>query len=247
MSDPEADPARRPRPARLGGGSPVPSTAEFIAETQARHRDQTYLTALEDAFAKLGGASGPNNIARLPASDHDPHCLYRVVGESGAVLAFHPCYLELTMQTNLFTSSFEIHGHAGIDHLWQMLLHYTRAWTYNPILVVLPSVNPLPDDAYDNQLRLDIDPDAGVGAIACNISRSHPDGGDLWFTRGQPNTAPAAHRLVTHYHNGDESAFPADAAVPLDVLRRAIHQFYDLNGADLPPCVDWQPSPEVRW
>jgi len=214
---------------------------------EAQHRDLGLLDALEGAFAELGGAHGPDNVARPLDSDHDLECTYRVVRGSGAVMAFHPCYVELTLQIALFTATFKIHGHAGIDHLWHLLLHYAPAWEYNPILVVLPSVSPLPADAHDNQLRLDVDLDAGVGAIACNISRGLPDGGELWFTRGQPHTDTRATRLVTDYCNGHEGAFPADAAVPLDVIRRAIHQFYDLNGAALPTCVEWQQSPEVRW
>ncbi len=222
------------------------STEEFIAATEARHGNETHLAALEYAFGQLGGATGPDNIARPPASDHDVQCTYRVVRDSGAVLAFHPCYVELTMQTSLFTSSFTVHDHAGIDHIWQLLTAYADWWGYNPILVMLPSVKPLPDNAHDNQLRLDVDRGTGLGAIACTISRGLPEP-EMWFTRGHSTAQPAAHRLSWHYHNADESPFPPDAAVPLDMLRRAVHQFFDLNGAGLPTCVDWQPSPEVRW
>lgn len=224
----------------------MPSTAEFIAEMRARHRDENLVAALEGAFAELGGASGPDNIARPLASEHDALCTYRMVRDSGAVLAFHPCYVELTMQTDLITISFETYGHAGIDHLWQLLAHYATAWAYNPILAVLPSVTPLPEDAHDNQLRLDIDPHIGFGAFACTISRGLPVA-QMWFTRGHATAETAAHRRVADYCSADESLFPPDAAVPLDVLRRAVHEFYDLDGAALPECVDWQPSPEARW
>ncbi len=94
----------RTRPRRF----PVTSTEEFIAAMEGRHRDETYLAALEDAFAKLGGADGPDNIARPPASDHDAQCTHRVVRDSGTVLGLHPCELKLTMQTSMFTGSFTV-------------------------------------------------------------------------------------------------------------------------------------------
>ncbi|HEX8859029.1 MAG TPA: hypothetical protein VGC06_08040 [Actinomycetes bacterium] len=51
------------------------------------------------------------------------------------------------------------------------MLAHTDIWSYNLGITVLPSVSPLPDDADDNHLRLDVAPAGGVGAIAWAMRR----------------------------------------------------------------------------
>ncbi len=213
------------------------STEDHIAAMEARHRDEAFLARTERAFRQLNVAAAP-----VASSDYDAHCTYRIVRDSGMVLSFHPCYVSTVVQTRLFTATFEVHGHAGIDHVLGLMLAHTDIWSYNPGITVLPSVSPLPDDAYDNHLRLDVAPAGGVGAIACAMRRGEQRGG--WFTRGDTRQEL---RLTWDYHNSRESRFPSNASISLDLLRRAVHEFFDLNGAGLPTCCAWQPAPRSLW
>jgi hypothetical protein len=215
----------------------VTSTEKFIAGHATRHQNEGLLRTLEDAFRELGEVTGTPAGTHLPTGSPGWECAYRVVRESGMVFDLHPCRVEVTMQTGLFTTTVEPVGHAGITHVLNMLTSYAERWTYNPLLTVLPSCTPLPDDAYDNELRLDLDPTTGLVAVACDLQRGpHPG---RWFTRGNSPRRPGR-RLVWDYGNGGEAFFPPDASVPAELLPALVHQFYDLNGAGLPPCVDWQ-------
>jgi hypothetical protein len=180
--------------------------------------------------------------ASSPGSRYAIDCPHRVVSESGLVVDGHRRHVDLCVQTNMFDGSFEIRGHIGLDHTLRMLIGYE--WGYNPILAVLPSVHPLPDDAYDNQFRLDVDSSTGLAAIACTLAGPRPG---MWFTRGDPAAPTTPHGLVWDYHTGNESLFPPGAAIPVETMLAAIHEFYDLNGAQLPTCVDWQAAPTACW
>jgi hypothetical protein len=159
------------------------------------------------------------------------------------VLVHHACHVKIWLQTAAFNSEFEVHDHDGLEHVLGLLTAYAHAWTYNPSICILPSVRPLPEDAYSNQLRLDYDAATDVGAIACTIDNGQDTG--MWFTRG--DATPPERPLIWDYHNGDETRFPADAAVPGELWRTAIHEFFDLNGMVPPASVQWQRSPEIRW
>jgi hypothetical protein len=224
---------------------PLSSTEDFIADHAARHSNEKLLDSIEGAARRLSTMTRGDATPVETIGDDAPGCTHRLVRESGFVFNLHPCHIQLTMQISLFTGQFEVSTHAGIEHVLKLLTAYAHQLQYNPILAVLPSVSPLPEDAYDNQLRLDLNPNTGLAAIACTLERGPRPG--MWFTRDNTTSLTEPYGLVWDYHNGDETPFPTDAAVPIDTMIRAVHEFYDLNGADLPSCVDWQAAPEVRW
>jgi hypothetical protein len=45
-----------------------------------------------------------------------------------------------------------------------------------------------------------------------------------------------------YYYMGSDTEYPADAEVPIDMVRQAAHE-YMASGGDRPTAVDWQPSP----
>jgi hypothetical protein len=175
--------------------------------------------------------------------DPDTECPHRLLHASTAV-EVHPRHVEVTVQARPLNATIQLRTHAGVDHAVQHLLFgYAQVWTYNPVLVVLGSLTPVPHDGHDNQLRLDCDLSAGLAAVAYTTLRPAPR---TWYSRGRRHPTPA-HRLCWDYHDPHASAFPADAAVPAELVARIVHEIWDLGGAGLPACVDWQNAPQVTW
>lgn len=154
----------------------------------------------------------------------------------------HPWLLEIWTRTRLYNVTFAVQGHAAIDHLVDLLFAHAENYA-NPAMYVLPAAKPGPPDAYGNQLTFDLDPEAGIGAVACNMTRGRTPG--TWWSFG--DLTDPGRPFVWDDHNAAECVFPANAPVPFAGIRGAVHEFYEHGGEVLPRAVDWQQSPEVRW
>ncbi|GAA3464327.1 Imm1 family immunity protein [Saccharothrix longispora] len=68
--------------------------------------------------------------------------------------------------------------------------------------------------------------------------------GEKWFSRGapvDPSGTDQAKKLLYYYMNSD-TEYPADAEIPLEVVRRAAHEYMS-TGGERPTVTDWQPRP----
>lgn len=129
---------------------------------EAMSRDAQHLNGTEKASLALHEATSPGEP--MPCQEptgHDTRCPHRVVPASGMVMTYHACHVEVFMQTGPLTGRLTVRDHAGLDHVLDLITAYAHAWAYNPTICVLPSLRPLPEDAYGNQLRLDYDPATG--------------------------------------------------------------------------------------
>jgi hypothetical protein len=91
-------------------------------------------------------------------------------------------------------------------------------------------------------LRFDLDVTSGIGAMMYTARRGDYDG--TWVSRGVA-TNPQVW-LSWDDDLGPEGRYPPEAAVPMSVIRQAVHELYDSRGIR-PTCVNWQPWPEAVW
>ncbi|MEV0678848.1 Imm1 family immunity protein [Actinosynnema sp. NPDC050436] len=71
--------------------------------------------------------------------------------------------------------------------------------------------------------------------------------GEKWFSRGTmaaPSTVSPAERLSYYYMTSD-TEYPGDSEIPLDVVRRAAHE-YMRTGGERPTSPTWQAAPDRR-
>jgi hypothetical protein len=59
------------------------------------------------------------------------------------------------------------------------------------------------------------------------------------YSRTDNTATPGPH---LYYYMRNDREFPADAELPIDVVRRAAHEYMATDG-ERPTSVDWQPSP----
>lgn len=81
----------------------------------------------------------------------------------------------------------------------------------------------------DHELLVAVDPQTSTGAL-----RYSGDGGS-WYSRGSSGKAG----VILRYYAGSDNEFPADAELPLDLVRAATAEFLG-NGGRRPAGVTWQ-------
>lgn len=89
----------------------------------------------------------------------------------------------------------------------------------------------------DHGLKMDVSPQFGVGALAYFGDPENEQSGP-WVTKSgaQTTSAPLLHRDID-----SATPFPVDAAISLDLIRQALHEFHS-SGGRRPPSVAWQAS-----
>ncbi|MFD8493292.1 Imm1 family immunity protein [Amycolatopsis sp. NPDC059657] len=90
----------------------------------------------------------------------------------------------------------------------------------------------------DHGLKIALDSARAVGALAYYGPGDELEDEGPWVTLGALSTADGA-ELYQDLDSGSE--FPADAAVPLDLVRSAIHAFR-MNGGQRPDVLAWRTS-----
>ncbi|SHG02393.1 Immunity protein Imm1 [Streptoalloteichus hindustanus] len=114
-----------------------------------------------------------------------------------------------------------------VDSAVDRLTAAAAGFNHNPAMHV--AERPKWDDMPDHELRLDIDPEAGMAALRY----FGPDDPAGQVTLGEPSSA----RLYRDIDSATE--FPTNAAITLDHLRAAVHEFRE-SGGRRPRCVEWQ-------
>jgi hypothetical protein len=89
----------------------------------------------------------------------------------------------------------------------------------------------------DHGLKLDLRPEHGVGAMSYFGGPEDGHAGP-WVTRAA-DPVPSAAMLRRDIDSA--TLYPADAAVPIEDIRRALHEFLTTGGRR-PTAVAWQPS-----
>ncbi|HEX5495285.1 MAG TPA: Imm1 family immunity protein, partial [Mycobacteriales bacterium] len=84
-------------------------------------------------------------------------------------------------------------------------------------------------DTPDHELLVAVGPDSATGAL-----RYSGDGGS-WYSRGTSGRTGA----VLYYYAGSDNEFPADAELPLDVVRATVAEFFTNQGRR-PTVAEWQ-------
>ncbi|MBW4716991.1 Imm1 family immunity protein [Saccharothrix obliqua] len=75
--------------------------------------------------------------------------------------------------------------------------------------------------------------EAGRGALYYS-----GDGG-AWFSQGAPGPDRSPVETILYYYMNSDTEYPADSEIPLDVVRRAAHE-YMTTGGNRPTVTDWQ-------
>jgi hypothetical protein len=88
----------------------------------------------------------------------------------------------------------------------------------------------------DDEFEIAVDAAAKVGGVRYAGSHGHESG--VWYAVGQSGPEP-----LMYVHAGNESLFPADSELPLDVVRAAAKEFL-ATGGDRPASVDWREWPQ---
>lgn len=81
----------------------------------------------------------------------------------------------------------------------------------------------------DHELLVAVDPDTSTGAL-----RYSGDGGS-WYSRGDSDKVGT----VLYYYAGSDNEFPADAELPLHLVRAAVVEFLT-TGGQRPTGTAWQ-------
>ncbi|MFC9688183.1 Imm1 family immunity protein [Kribbella sp. NPDC056951] len=88
----------------------------------------------------------------------------------------------------------------------------------------------------DHEFEIAVDSRRQVGGL--RYAGSHSDESGVWYAVGAQS---GPDRLI-YAHVGDESPFPADSELPIDVVRAAVKEFLS-GGGERPSSVDWQQWP----
>ncbi|MFD7656637.1 Imm1 family immunity protein [Actinosynnema sp. NPDC059797] len=65
-----------------------------------------------------------------------------------------------------------------------------------------------------------------------------------WFSKGTPGPDRSPTEPILYYYMNNDTEFPGDCEIPLDVVRRAAHEFMT-TGGERPTVTNWQPRPPV--
>ncbi|MGZ3143680.1 Imm1 family immunity protein [Lentzea chajnantorensis] len=78
---------------------------------------------------------------------------------------------------------------------------------------------------------------AGRGALY------YAGGGQKWFSTETPGTDWGSAEPVLYYLMSSDTEYPADSEIPLDVVRRAAHEFMT-TGGERPVAPAWRAAPD---
>lgn len=104
---------------------------------------------------------------------------------------------------------------------------------HNPTLAIVERISD--DDAWpDHGLKLDVIPADGVGALA--YYGEGPEGFGPWVSMGSVAES-STRKLLADIDSA--TPFPDDAAVSVETIREAVHEFHKTGGRR-PTAVRWQ-------
>jgi hypothetical protein len=161
----------------------------------------------------------------------------------GNELDDYGCELMIYFQGGDVSVTFEVRDHTGIDRVVDFLManYGDKNRCRAPKAYALPLLFPRKHDYFTNQLRFDFDLDTKIAAMM--YTSSWPIEG-TWVTRG----AATSPEVWLHWDDdlGKDGRYPADAAVPISMIRPALWDLYDFKGR-LPTCVNWRLWHETVW
>ncbi|MDG4834093.1 Imm1 family immunity protein [Solwaraspora sp. WMMD1047] len=123
---------------------------------------------------------------------------------------------------------------AEVDRAFDRILAAAPRLLHNPTAFIRERPRTGPAGVPDHGLKLDVCPAHGVGAMSYYGDPDTSGQPGPWITRG-PGPSP----VVLRRDIDSATPYPADAAVTLDDIRRALHEFLTTGGRR-PTAVDWQ-------
>lgn len=92
----------------------------------------------------------------------------------------------------------------------------------------------------DNRARATFN--VGVNArTRCGALYYADDHGE-WFSMATTESDQAPVERILYYYMNSDTEYPGDCEIPLDVVRRAAHE-YMATGGERPTALTWQPAP----
>jgi immunity protein Imm1 of predicted polymorphic toxin system len=88
----------------------------------------------------------------------------------------------------------------------------------------------------DHEFEVAVDSERKLGGL--RYAGSHSDEDGVWYAVG----AQSGSDPLPYAHVGDESLFPSNSELPLDVVRAAVKEFLS-SGGERPSSVEWQQWP----
>ncbi|WP_073484586.1 Imm1 family immunity protein [Streptoalloteichus hindustanus] len=105
---------------------------------------------------------------------------------------------------------------------------------HNPSSYVVERPTYGPAEVPDHAIELDVDVAAELGALA--YAGPEPEGGPWISLSDSPHPEAELYQDL-----GSGYRFPADAVIPLGLVREAVLEFRR-SGGRRPTCVEWQPA-----
>ncbi|MBB5956941.1 hypothetical protein FHS29_003534 [Saccharothrix tamanrassetensis] len=104
------------------------------------------------------------------------------------------------------------------------------------IVVHLKPARPADTNTRRKTLDVGVHGNTGQGALVY----TSPDG--RWFSRATSGSDANADGRILYYYMNSDTEYPADSEIPLDVVRRAAHE-YLTTGGQRPTAATWQTPP----
>ncbi|WP_433271780.1 Imm1 family immunity protein [Actinosynnema sp. CS-041913] len=115
------------------------------------------------------------------------------------------------------------------------VLDTVAAWD-GRIIVHLKPARPVDMNMRRRTLDVGVHGKADRGALVYNA----PDG--RWFSKAASDTNANQDERILYYYMNSDTEYPADAEIPLDVVRRAAHEYLTMEG-QRPTASTWQTPP----
>lgn len=80
------------------------------------------------------------------------------------------------------------------------------------------------------------------GRVIVQLRIAGPVGARVWFSKATPGPEWSAADRILYYYMNCDTEYPADSEIPLDVVRRAAHEFMETNG-QRPTSPVWHSPP----
>ncbi|MCP2258744.1 Immunity protein Imm1 [Streptoalloteichus tenebrarius] len=142
--------------------------------------------------------------------------------------------LEFGLQAEADDATITARTAEEVDAALDRVVAAAGTYDHNPTVHVVERPTFGPAEIPDHGLKIDIAHGAEVAALAY----FGPGGGGPSMTLSTP---PLANSRSLYRDIDSATPFPANAAITLDQLRAAVHEFHESGGLR-PTCVDWQPA-----
>jgi hypothetical protein len=115
------------------------------------------------------------------------------------------------------------------------VLDTVAAWD-GRIIVHLKPARPVDLNMRRTTLDVGVHGNTGKGALVY----TSPDG--LWFSKAESDQHANPDGRVLYYYMNSDTEYPVDSEIPLDVVRRAAHEYLTVV-AQRPTALTWQTPP----